>query len=178
MNDEQHNHSQDEQTQNMGPEQEQEAKPSENEIHELKDQLLRVMAELDNTRKRAEREKIEAHKYGIVQFARDLLPIADNLRRALETVKLDDPALETFKSVLEGVQLTENSLYQIFQKHGIQKIDPLHEKFDHNYHQAMFEVPTESHPEGMVVQLLQSGYVIHDRLLRPALVGVAKSSNA
>jgi molecular chaperone GrpE len=147
----------------------------EAEMARLKDQALRAMAEVENVRRRAEREREDAAKYGVSQLARDLLPVADNLRRAIEAVDdkaaQQDPALA---NLLTGVQATERELMLALERRGIRKIEPMGEKFDPNFHQAMFEVPTDEQPPGTVVQLLQPGYVIHDRLLRPALVGVAK----
>ena len=147
----------------------------EAEAARYKDQALRAMAELENVRRRAEREREDAAKYGVSQLARDLLPVADNLRRAIEAV--DDKAVQqdpVLQNLLTGVQATERELMLALERRGISRIDPMGQKFDPNFHQAMFEVPTGDQPPGTVVQVLQPGYVIHDRLLRPALVGVAK----
>jgi molecular chaperone GrpE len=142
----------------------------------LKDQLLRQMAETENVRKRAERERDETAKYAVTKLARDLLEIADNLGRAIQAYGATDqsqsPETQTF---LEGVKLTEKALMATFERYKIQKIDPKGEAFDHNFHQAMFEVPTSEHAPGTIVEVLQPGYVLHDRLLRPAMVGVAKA---
>ena len=145
----------------------------ENEIAQLRDKLLRTAAELENSRKRFEREKEDLSKYAITGFARDLLNVSDNLRRALETIEKDtlDPALKT---MVEGVEMTEKEILTVFTKQGIQKVEPMGKPFDHNVHQAMFEIETDEHPQGTVVQMLQPGYTLHGRLLRPALVGVAK----
>lgn len=145
----------------------------------LKDQLLRQMAETENVRKRAEREREEANKYAVTKFARDLLEVADNLTRAVESYEGDQEALSaSAQTFLEGVKLTRQALFATFERYKIQKIDPQGQAFDHNFHQAMFEVPTNDHAPGTVVQVLQPGYVIHDRLLRPAMVGVAKALDA
>lgn len=145
------------------------------EVHKLKDQLLRTMAELDNYRKRAEREREEMAKFAITGFARDLLTVSDNLRRALESVPIDHEKPEDLlKTLLEGVEITEKELLTAFKKHGIEKIDPLGQPFDHQCHQAMFELEDPDQPTGTVVHVLQPGYSLNQRLLRPALVGVAK----
>lgn len=144
-------------------------------IAKLKDQLLRSMAETENLRRRSQREKEETSKYAITSFARELLSVSDNLRRALESVpedhKKDDAVVE---NLMTGVEMTEKMLLDLMSQQGIRKINPLHEKFDHNFHQAMVEIPSEEHDPGIIVEVMQSGYVIHDRLLRPAMVGVAK----
>lgn len=145
------------------------------EALKYKDQWMRAVAEMENVRKRSEKEREDTARYAVTSFARDLLSVADNLRRAIESVEGDDSSssLATFK---EGVELTEKELLNSFAKHGMKKIEPLGEKFDHNFHQAMFEVETADQAPGTVMQVMQSGYVIHDRLLRPAMVGVAKAS--
>lgn len=145
------------------------------EAAELKDQLLRALAETENVRRRAQRDREDAQKFAISNFARDLLPVADNLRRALEAVSPEALANdEALKSLVTGVEMTERQLATAFEKHGLTRIDPLGQKFDSNLHQAMFEVPGSDKPHGTVVEVLQAGYVLHDRLLRPAMVGVAK----
>ena len=148
----------------------------EAEIAQLKDQQLRALAEAENARRRAQRDREEAQRYGAASLARDLLDVADNLRRALDSVpreRVDQD--EGLKSIVEGVEMVEQSLLQAFEKHGISRVEPHGERFDHNYHQAMFEAESTEHPPGHVAQVLQIGYVLHDRLLRPALVGVAKA---
>jgi molecular chaperone GrpE len=147
------------------------------EVAGLKDQLLRALAESENIRKRAERDKTDARRYAATELARDLLSVADNLRRALDSaagleVGDDDQAL---KGLIDGVAMTERDLLGALERNGVKKIEPLDEPFDHNLHQAMYEVPNSGKPAGTVVELLQPGYVIHDRLLRPAMVGVAKA---
>jgi molecular chaperone GrpE len=141
----------------------------------LKDQLLRTMADMENLRRRAQREKEDAARFGISGFARDLLAVADNLRRALEAVAPEALAGdEALKSLVTGVEMTERELLGAFEKHGLKRVDPLGQKFDSNLHQAMFEVPGTGQPHGTVVQVMQPGYVLSDRLLRAAMVGVAK----
>ncbi len=149
------------------------------EVDKLKDQLLRTLAELENYRKRAEREREETAKYATTGFARELLTVADNLRRALESVPEDHEHPEKLlKSLMEGIEITEKELLFAFKKHGIEKIEPLGKPFDHHLHQAMFEVDDPDQPAGTVVHVLQPGYQLSGRLLRPALVGVAKGKNS
>jgi molecular chaperone GrpE len=148
----------------------------EAELAEHKDRALRALAEVENTRRRARREREEATKYAVTGFARDLLSAADNLRRALDSLpeaEISDPRT---RSLLEGVAATERELLGVFERHGIRRIDPKGEPFDHNFHQAIFEAEAPGRPAGTVVEVLQPGYVLHDRLLRPAMVGVAKKS--
>ena len=148
----------------------------EAELATLKDQLLRALAETENLRRRFERERADVAKYAMAGFARELLSTLDNLRRALESVPADaERDDDTLKNLLAGVGLTERELLQSFAKHGVRKIEPMDVPFDHNLHQAMFEVEGTGKPAGTVVQLLQTGYMLHDRLLRPAMVGVAKA---
>jgi molecular chaperone GrpE len=146
----------------------------EAELAETKDRLLRALAETENVRRRAERERADASKYGAGTLAKDLLNVADNLRRALDSAPAEQIADERLRTLLEGVAATERELLAAFERNGIRRIDPLGERFDHNLHQAIFEVESSGRPPGTVVQVLQPGYVMHDRLLRPAMVGVAK----
>jgi molecular chaperone GrpE len=141
-----------------------------------KDQLLRTLAEMDNLRKRTEREKAEATLYAATNFARDILSLSDNMDRALATAEADHlkEATEPVKNLVAGVEMTRRELLNVFERHGITRIDPVGEKFDPHFHQAMFEVPTDEQPPGTVVQVMQAGFKIGDRVLRPALVGVAK----
>ncbi|MGI9378828.1 MAG: nucleotide exchange factor GrpE [Methyloligellaceae bacterium] len=145
------------------------------ENEKLRDQLLRTVAEMDNLRKRTAKEKSDTTKYAITNFARDVLSVGDNMQRAIQAVPEDaisaDPALKT---LYEGVQMTERELLSVFQRHGIEKIDPKGEPFDPNLHQATHEVPDPTVNSGLCVQVLQSGYMIGDRVLRPAMVGVSK----
>jgi molecular chaperone GrpE len=146
------------------------------ERDELKDQLLRAMADTENMRRRSEREAANVRKYGHTPFARDLVGAIDNLARAVESApdnldNLDD----TTKSLITGIQLSWTELQSVIEKHGVKRVEPHGEKFDYNLHQAMFEVPTVDQPSGIVLEVVQHGYVLHDRLLRPAMVGVSKA---
>ena len=144
-------------------------------IIELKDQLLRAVADTENIRKRSEREKEQTRKFGIANFAKDLLSIADNLGRALDAApKNEDIKDDAIKNFVIGIQMTEQELQKAFDSNNIRKIDPIGEKFDYNFHQAMFEVEESDQEPGVVVQVLQPGYAIDDRILRPAMVGVSK----
>jgi molecular chaperone GrpE len=147
------------------------------EAADLKDRLLRTAAEMENVRKRLEREKAEATLYAASNFARDILSVSDNLTRALELAHADaiKDAPEPIKNLIGGVEMTQRELLNVFERHGIKRLDPLGEKFDPHLHQAMFEVPAGDQPSGIVVQVLQAGFVIGDRVLRPAMVGVSKS---
>lgn len=149
------------------------------QVADLKDRFLRAVAETENVRKRAEREVADARAYGIAGFARDAINVADNLARVLEAIEPDARASAdaTLKALLEGVELTEREFQKTLLKHGVKKLDPVGEKFDPNFHQAMFEVPDQNVPAGMVVQVVQTGYAIGDRVLRPALVGVSKGGS-
>jgi molecular chaperone GrpE len=148
------------------------------ERDQLKDQLLRALADTENMRRRSEREAINVRKYGHTPFARDLVGAIDNLARVVESAPENlDQADETVKSLITGIQLSWTELQSIIEKHGIKRVEPLGEKFDYNLHQAMFEVPTNDQPSGMVLEVVQHGYVLHDRLLRPAMVGVSKTGD-
>jgi molecular chaperone GrpE len=149
----------------------------EAENSQLKDQLLRTLADMENLRRRAEREKEDTQKYAVATLARDILSVADNLRRALESLPADQVPDEATRNLLSGVEATERELLGIFERRGIKRIEPVGERFDPNFHQAMFEVPNSGQEAGTVVQVLQPGYIIFDRLLRPALVGVAKGES-
>lgn len=146
------------------------------EAAEARDRMLRTLAEMENLRKRTTKEVADARLYGITGFARDVLDIADNLQRALDAVPAEARAAADagLASLIEGVELTERSLLNALEKHGVKKFDPSGQKFDPNFQQAMFEVPDASVPAGTVVQVMQAGYTIGERVLRPALVGVAK----
>jgi molecular chaperone GrpE len=149
------------------------------ERDQLKDQLLRALADTENMRRRSEREITNVRKYGHTPFARDLVGAIDNLARVVESAPENlDQADETLKSLITGVQLSWTELQSVVEKHGIKRVEPLGEKFDYNLHQAMFEVPTNDQPSGMVLEVVQHGYVLHDRLLRPAMVGVSKTGDA
>jgi molecular chaperone GrpE len=151
---------------------------AQQEVAGLKDQLLRTLAELENTRRRARKEVEDASKYAIAGFARDCLSVADNLARALGSVPAETLASdESLKALHDGVGMTGRELASVFERHGIRRVDPLGERFDPNLHQAMLEMPSNDHPAGTVVQVLQAGYTIAGRLLRPALVAVAKAGD-
>ena len=146
------------------------------EAAELRDKMLRTLAEMENLRQRTRREVADAKVYGITGFARDVLDIADSLQRTLDAVPAEtresaDPLL---KALIEGVELTERALLNALEKNGVKKFDPQGEKFNPNFQQAMYEVPDSSVPSGTVVQVVQAGYMIGERVLRPALVGVSK----
>ncbi|WP_169543505.1 nucleotide exchange factor GrpE [Sneathiella aquimaris] len=144
------------------------------EIADLKEKLLRAMAETENIRRRSEKEKEDAHNYAITKFARDMLSVSDNLRRALESVPAESREDEAVKTLLTGVEMTDAELISTFGKHKIEPVEAEGQKFDPNFHQAMFEIENPEVEPGTVLQVVQSGYVISGRLLRPALVGVAK----
>jgi molecular chaperone GrpE len=144
----------------------------------LKDQLLRALADTENMRRRSEREAETARKYGHTQFARDLVGAIDNLARALTSAPEDKSSLdESVQSLLTGIELSWTEIQSAIEKHGVRQINPVGEKFDYNFHQAMFEVPTNDQPPGMVLEVVQHGYALHDRLLRPAMVGVSKAAD-
>ncbi|GLH77628.1 protein GrpE [Bradyrhizobium sp. SSBR45G] len=146
------------------------------EAADARDKMLRTLAEMENLRKRTAREVADARLYGITGFARDVLDIADNLQRALDAVPAETRANADagLKSLIEGVELTERSLLNTLEKNGVKKFDPTGQKFDPNFQQAMYEVPDPSVPSGTVVQVVQAGFMIGERILRPALVGVSK----
>jgi molecular chaperone GrpE len=153
----------------------QEAAALAQENAELKDRVLRTLAEMDNLRRRTGREVADSRVYAIQSFARDLVGVADNIQRALDAVRDSGVTLEgPAKALVDGVELTERELLKVLEKNGVKKFDPKGEKFDPNLHQAMFEVPDARVPSGSVVQVIQPGYAIGDRVLRPALVGVSK----
>lgn len=146
------------------------------EVAEYKDKLLRTLAEMENLRRRTEKEIADTRHYGISAFARDILAVADNMDRALEALdaELREKADAATKALLDGVEMTERELLKVLDKHGVKRFDPTGERFDPNLHQAMYEVPDASVPSGQVVQVMQPGYMIADRVLRPAMVGVSK----
>jgi len=147
----------------------------EEKLADLNDKLLRALAESENIRRRAQRDKEDATKYAIANFARDMVPVADNMRRAMASVDADarrhDPALE---QVMVGLEMTERDMLATFERFGIKTIGAMGQKFDHNFHEAMFEVDDPSKPHATVIQVVETGYVLNDRLLRPAKVGVSK----
>jgi molecular chaperone GrpE len=143
---------------------------------ELKDKFLRLAAEMDNLRRRTEREVKDAKVYSTSAFARDMLSVSDNLRRALEAIpaEMRAAAESGFMTLVEGVEMTERAMLGALERHGVKKIEPTGQKFDPNFHQAMFEVPNPEIPANTVIQVVQDGYTIGDRVLRPAMVGVSK----
>jgi molecular chaperone GrpE len=148
----------------------------EAEKTDLKEKLLRTLADMENLRRRTEREVVDARTYAVTNFARDMLTVADNFQRAIDNVPAEareggDPAL---KALIEGIELTEREMLKTLERYGVKRLDPAGQRFDPNLHQAMFEVPNPEVPNGTVVQVVQTGYVIGERVLRPALVGVAK----
>ena len=145
----------------------------------LKDQLLRALADVENMRRRTERELETARKFAHTGFARDLVGAIDNLSRAIDAAPAADeaPSPEALGSLFTGLEMSWTEIQSTMERHGIKRIDPKDEKFDYNLHQAMFEVPSDAHEPGTVVEVVQHGYVLHDRLLRPAMVGVAKATD-
>ena len=144
------------------------------EIESLKEEKIRLLAEMENLRKRFEREKIETIKFGSINLARDILSPADNLGRALDALPDDQNYPENINNLIHGLKMVLKEFKNILEKHGVKKIETLDKKFDHNFHQAMMEIEKENIDEGIVVQEVQSGYTMHDRLLRAAMVGVSK----
>jgi molecular chaperone GrpE len=149
------------------------------ENSQLKDRVLRTLAEMENLRRRTEREVSDAKTYAVTGFARDMLTVVDNLARALEHLPAEaraaaDPQIQ---SVIEGVELTARDLEAVLGRHGVKRLDPKGQKFDPNFHQAIFEIPDETLPAGAVSQVVQSGWTIGDRVLRPAMVGVSKGGS-
>ncbi len=147
------------------------------ELDATKDKLLRALAEAENTRRRAAKEREDAGSYSIAAFSRDLLSVADNLRRAIEATPSEALADERIKNLFEGIEATERELLSAFEKNHVKKLDPLGEKFDPNFHEVMFESPGTGKPAGTIFQVMEVGYTLKDRLLRPARVGVAKGES-
>lgn len=146
------------------------------EAAESKDKMLRALADAENTRRRAERDRVDASKFAVSGFARDLLSVSDNLRRALNAIPAEQRSSnEQLKTIYEGVEATERELLRVFEKNYIEKIDPLGQKFDPNLHEVIFQIPSTDKEDGTVLQVVEPGYMIHERLLRPARVGVAKN---
>lgn len=143
---------------------------------DLRDRFIRLAADMDNLRRRTEREVKDAKSYAVAGFARDMLAVADNLRRALDAIPAEarENGDTGFAALIEGVELTERSMLSTLERHGVRKLEPEGEKFDPNFHQAMFEVPNTDIANGTVVQVVQAGFTIGERVLRPAMVGVSK----
>lgn len=146
------------------------------ELDEANDRILRMAAEMENLRKRAFKEKEDAGKYSISKFSRDIIIVSDNIERALNSIQdIELPENEAISNLITGIEITSRELQQVFARHGIERFDPSGEKFDPLYHEAMFEIPDETVEVGMIVQVLEPGYKIKDRILRPARVGVSKA---
>ena len=150
----------------------------EKEVAAIKDQALRALADAENTRRRTERELADMSKYAVTSFARDLVGVLENLQRAIDNITPEmlqaNPAVANLS---KGVEMTLTELLTVFNRQGITRIDPMGEKFDHNFHQAVAQIDSPDAEAGTVVQVLQAGYTIHDRLLRPAMVGVAAAGS-
>lgn len=147
----------------------------EAKLKDTTDKALRALAEAENTRKRSERDRQDTAKFAVSSFARDLLGVADNLRRALQAITPEQQAEnETLKNIYTGVEATERELLRALEKNGIKKIEPLDQPFDPNFHEVMFEAEIPGKAPGTIIQILEAGYTIHERILRPARVGVAK----
>ena len=145
-----------------------------NEVTILKEEKLRLLAEMENLRKRFERDKIDLIKFSSINLIREILSPGDNLERALAAIPKDEKLPQPIKNLVEGLKMVQKEFSTILEKNGVKKIDSINKKFDHNYHQAMMEIEKEDVGEGTVVQEIQPGYIMHDRLLRPAMVGVSK----
>ncbi len=146
------------------------------EAADMRDRYLRLAAEMDNLRRRTARDVKDAKSYSVAGFARDMLAVSDNLRRALDAIPAEarEAGDVGLNSLIEGVEMTERAMLSALERHGVQKLEPVGQKFDPNFHQAMFEVPNPEVPNNTVVQVVQAGYTIGERVLRPAMVGVAK----
>ena len=164
---------------NKNEENEEEKENSNNElmiqeIAELKDEKLRLLAEMENLRKRTDRERVDSIKYGSINLARDILSPGDNLSRALSAIPKEEEKSKTISNLIDGLMMVKKEFTSVLEKHGVKKIEALNEKFDHNLHQAILEVETIEVEEGNVVQEVQSGFTMYDKLLRPSMVGVSK----
>ncbi|MFP4313548.1 MAG: nucleotide exchange factor GrpE [Alphaproteobacteria bacterium] len=146
----------------------------EAELDTTKDKMLRAVAEAENTKRRALKEGTDAKKFAVSSFARDLLPVADNLKRAIEAVPEDLKSNEHIINLIEGIEATERELLRTFEKNGLQKLEPLDQVFDPNFHEVMFETPMPEKPAGTIIQVMETGYILNGRLIRPARVGVVK----
>ena len=144
------------------------------EVENLREEKLRLLAEMENLRKRSAKDKVDSIKYGNLNLARDMLTLGDNLSRALDVTSSEKNRSESFNKLIEGLKIVQKEFMTILEKHGVKKIESINKKFDHNYHQAMLEVETDEFNEGYVVQEIQSGFTLHDRLLRPSMVSVSK----
>ena len=149
---------------------------SQDEIKDLKDQLLRTLAENENLRKRTAKEIEQIKKYGHISLLRDFLNVVDNLERAVKSVTTENKSDLGIKNLRDGIEIVLKEMKSILDKNQIKKIEPLHEKFDYNFHQAMYEAPSTEYDEGLILEVVQPGYILHDRLIRPAMVGVSKGT--
>ena len=147
---------------------------SKDEVNDLKDQLLRSLAENENLRKRTAKEIEQIKKYGHISLLRDFLNVVDNMERAVKSVTSEYKSEIGAKNLIDGIEIVLKEMKSLLDKNQIKKIEPLHEKFDYNFHQAMFEAPSSDYEEGLIIEVIQPGYVLHDRLIRPAMVGVSK----
>ncbi len=148
----------------------------EKELERTKDQMLRALAEGENTRRRSQKEREDAGKYAVSSFARDLLDVADNFHRALQSIPAElKDADDRIKGVVTGIETVQKDMLRTFEKHGIRKIEPIGEPFNPHFHEVIFEAPVPGKPSGMVIQVIEAGYILNDRLLRPARVGVSKA---
>ena len=150
----------------------------QDEIKDLKDQLLRTLAENENLRKRTAKEIEQIKKYGHISLLRDFLNVVDNMERAVKSVTSENQSETGVKNLIDGIEIVLKEMKSLLDKNQIKKIEPLHEKFDYNYHQAMFEGPSPDYEEGLIIEVIQPGYVLYDRLIRPAMVGVSKGKMA
>ena len=147
---------------------------SQDEIKDLKDQLLRSLAESENLRKRTAKEIEQIKKYGHISLLRDFLNVVDNMERAVKSSTSENQSETGIKNLIDGIEIVLKEMKSLLEKNQIKKIEPLYEKFDYNFHQAMFEAPSSDYEEGLIIEVIQPGYVLHDRLIRPAMVGVSK----
>ena len=147
---------------------------TQDEIKDLKDQLLRTLAENENLRKRTAKEIEQIKKYGHISLLRDFLNVVDNMERAIQSSSSENQSQLGVKNLLDGIEIVLKEMKSLLDKNQIKKIEPLHEKFDYNFHQAMFEAPSSEYDEGLILEVVQPGYILHDRLIRPAMVGVSK----
>tara|TARA_B100001248_G_scaffold71430_1_gene50586 strand:+ start:319 stop:972 length:654 start_codon:yes stop_codon:yes gene_type:complete len=147
---------------------------TQDEIKDLKDQLLRSLAENENLRKRTAKEIEQIKRYGHINLLRDFLNVVDNMERAVKSSTSENQSKSGVKNLMDGIEIVLKEMKSLLEKNQIKKIEPLHEKFDYNFHQAMFEAPSSEFDEGLIVEVVQPGYTLHDRLIRPAMVGVSK----
>ena len=147
---------------------------TQDEIKDLKDQLLRSLAENENLRKRTAKEIEQIKKYGHISLLRDFLNVVDNMERAVKSSTSENQTESGMKNLIDGIEIVFKEMKSLLDKNQIKKIEPLHERFDYNFHQAMFEAPSSDYEEGLIIEVIQPGYVLHDRLIRPAMVGVSK----